>query len=85
MRCRAKDLAAAKAQLQLAEAEVGLGRAEQAREDLLEAVCKPFSTRCEAFDVFKSHEYFDGQDVAMDLLDTAHKAGWSAQTPLENG
>ena len=42
VRSGAKDLAAAKAQLRLAEAEVGLGRAEQAREDLLEAVFKPF-------------------------------------------
>eukprot|EP00913_Durusdinium_trenchii_P010086 g9459.t1 len=51
-----------KAQLKLAEAEVGLGRAEQAKEDLEEA-----------FNVFKASEYFDGQDRVLDLMDVANK------------
>ncbi|CAJ1407137.1 unnamed protein product [Effrenium voratum] len=56
------ELLAAKAQLKLAEAEVGLGRGEQAKEDLTEV-----------FKVFEAHKYFDGQDRALDLLDGAHK------------
>jgi len=57
------DLLAAKAQLKMAEAEVGLGRAEQAKEDLEEV-----------FHAFKAVEYFDGQDRVLDLLDVANKA-----------
>lgn len=58
-----QDLLAAKAQLKLAEAEVGLGRAEQAKEDLEEV-----------FEAFKAAEHFDGQDRVLDLMDVANKA-----------
>jgi len=42
---------------------VGLGRAEQAKEDLEEV-----------FEAFKAAEHFDGQDRVLDLMDVANKA-----------
>ncbi|CAE7487189.1 pks15/1 [Symbiodinium microadriaticum] len=54
---------AARAQLALAEAEVGLGRATQAKEDAEEAA-----------KILKEIEDFNGQDRALDILDAAHQA-----------
>ncbi|CAE7588796.1 GIP [Symbiodinium natans] len=54
---------AARAQLALAEAEVGLGRAAEGKEDAEEAA-----------KVLKEIEDFNGQDRALDILDAAHQA-----------
>mmetsp|Transcript_72966 Transcript_72966/g.171000 ORF Transcript_72966/g.171000 Transcript_72966/m.171000 type:complete len:595 (+) Transcript_72966:15-1799(+) len=54
---------AARAQLCLAETEVGLGRAPQAKEDAEEALT-----------VFKEAEDFSGQDRALEIIDAAHQA-----------